>query len=163
TALVPRGGGTSLDGESVPPDGAVVVDLSGWSRLLEVDPDGSWARVEPGVVDDLHDRRERGNERFRPSVVPLRSDPRVGPRGRSSPRHGRAGPSGLPGRETFGRSGPAPALHRERGDPRYRDRGHRPTGAVTRSSKRGGGSPSSKVSARPPRGPPFPNTGKRTF
>ncbi|MGA8604763.1 MAG: FAD-binding oxidoreductase [Thermoplasmata archaeon] len=50
-ALVPRGGGTSLDGESVPPDGAVVVDLSGWSRLLEVDPDGAWARVEPGVVN----------------------------------------------------------------------------------------------------------------
>ncbi|HKN06695.1 MAG TPA: FAD-binding oxidoreductase, partial [Thermoplasmata archaeon] len=51
TALVPRGGGTSLDGESVPSDGAVVVDLSGWSRLLEVDPDGSWARVEPGIVN----------------------------------------------------------------------------------------------------------------
>jgi len=50
-ALVPRGGGTSLDGESVPPDGAVVIDLSGWSRLLEVDPDGSWARVEPGMVN----------------------------------------------------------------------------------------------------------------
>jgi glycolate oxidase len=51
TALVPRGGGTSLDGESVPPDGGVVVDLSGWSRLREVDPDGLWARVEPGMVN----------------------------------------------------------------------------------------------------------------
>ena len=49
--LVARGGGTSLDGESVPPDGGVVVDLSGWSRLLEVDPDGLWARVEPGLVN----------------------------------------------------------------------------------------------------------------
>jgi glycolate dehydrogenase FAD-linked subunit len=52
---VARGGGTSLDGESVPPDGAVVVDLSGWSRLLEVDPDGLWARVGPGIVNrELH-------------------------------------------------------------------------------------------------------------
>jgi glycolate dehydrogenase FAD-linked subunit len=51
TPLVPRGGGTSLDGESVPPDGGVVVNLSEWSRLLEVDPDGLWARVEPGIVN----------------------------------------------------------------------------------------------------------------
>jgi FAD/FMN-containing dehydrogenase len=51
TPLVPRGGGTSLDGESVPPDGGVVIDLAGWSRLLEVDPDGFWARVEPGIVN----------------------------------------------------------------------------------------------------------------
>jgi glycolate dehydrogenase FAD-linked subunit len=49
--LVPRGGGTSLDGESVPADGAVVVDLSALSRLLEVDSDGLWARVEPGIVN----------------------------------------------------------------------------------------------------------------
>ncbi len=51
TPLVPRGGGTSLGGESVPPDGGVVVDLSGWSHLLEVDPNGLWARVEPGLVN----------------------------------------------------------------------------------------------------------------
>lgn len=51
TPLVPRGGGTSLDGESAPLDGAVVVDLSGWSRLLEVDRDGLSARVEPGIVN----------------------------------------------------------------------------------------------------------------
>jgi len=51
TPIVPRGGGTSLDGESVPPDGGVVVDMSGWSRLLEVEPDGLWARVQPGMVN----------------------------------------------------------------------------------------------------------------
>ena len=51
TALVPRGGGTSLDGESVPPDGSVVVDLSGWSQVLEVDPAGLSARVGPGIVN----------------------------------------------------------------------------------------------------------------
>jgi len=51
TPLVARGGGTSLDGESVPPDGGVVVDLSGWSQLLEVHPEGLWARVGPGMVN----------------------------------------------------------------------------------------------------------------
>ncbi len=49
--LVPRGAGTSLDGESVPPDGAVAVDLSGWRRILAIDPDELTARVEPGVVN----------------------------------------------------------------------------------------------------------------
>jgi len=49
--LVPRGGGTSLDGESVPADGSVMVDLSGWTGVLEVDPDERWARVGPGVVN----------------------------------------------------------------------------------------------------------------
>ncbi len=47
--LVARGGGTSLDGESVPGPGAVVVDLSGWTRVREVRADDGWARVEPGV------------------------------------------------------------------------------------------------------------------
>jgi len=53
--LVARGGGTSLDGESVPPDGAVVVDFAPWNQLLEVDPDQLWARVQPGIVNrELH-------------------------------------------------------------------------------------------------------------
>ena len=49
--LVPRGAGTSLDGESVPADGAVVVDLAGWNALLEVEPRELWARVGPGIVN----------------------------------------------------------------------------------------------------------------
>jgi glycolate oxidase len=49
--LVARGAGTSLDGESVPVDGAVVVDLSGWSRIHEIRPEEGWARVDPGVVN----------------------------------------------------------------------------------------------------------------
>jgi D-lactate dehydrogenase (quinone) len=49
--LVARGGGTSLDGESVPPDGGVVVDLSGWNAVLEVDASELWARVGPGIVN----------------------------------------------------------------------------------------------------------------
>ncbi len=49
--LVPRGGGTSLDGESSPLDGSVVVDFTGWNSVLEVSPDELWARVGPGIVN----------------------------------------------------------------------------------------------------------------
>jgi FAD/FMN-containing dehydrogenase len=49
--LVPRGAGTSLDGESVPADGAVVVDFGAWDHVLEVSEEGRWVRVEPGVVN----------------------------------------------------------------------------------------------------------------
>jgi FAD/FMN-containing dehydrogenase len=49
--LVVRGGGTSLDGESVPPEGGVVVDLSSWNTVLEVDPGELWARVGPGIIN----------------------------------------------------------------------------------------------------------------
>jgi FAD/FMN-containing dehydrogenase len=48
--LVPRGAGTSLDGESVPRAG-VVVDLSSWASILEIDPVDRVARVQPGVVN----------------------------------------------------------------------------------------------------------------
>lgn len=50
-ALVPRGGGTSLDGESVAVDGGALVDLSGWTSVAEVDPIDRIARVAPGVVN----------------------------------------------------------------------------------------------------------------
>lgn len=49
--LVARGGGTSLDGESVPVRGGIVVDLSGWDRLLEVNEEDLWVRVQPGLVN----------------------------------------------------------------------------------------------------------------
>ncbi|MCI4339497.1 MAG: FAD-binding oxidoreductase [Thermoplasmata archaeon] len=49
--LVPRGAGTSLDGESVPMAGGVVVDLSGWNRVMEILEDERLARVGPGTVN----------------------------------------------------------------------------------------------------------------
>jgi FAD/FMN-containing dehydrogenase len=56
TPLVPRGAGTSLDGESVPTRGGVVVDFSRWDRILEIDPVDGLARVQPGVVNRRFDR-----------------------------------------------------------------------------------------------------------
>jgi D-lactate dehydrogenase len=49
--LVPRGAGTSLDGESVPLRGGVVVDLSRWSSIVEILPEERSARVGPGTVN----------------------------------------------------------------------------------------------------------------
>src|SRR5207247_1982887 len=50
-ALLPRGGGTSLTGQTV--NRALVLDFSRhMNRVLEVDAEGQWAKVEPGLVQD---------------------------------------------------------------------------------------------------------------
>src|SRR5256884_4204266 len=50
-ALLPRGGGTSLTGQTV--NRALVLDFSRhMNRVLEVDAEAPWARVEPGLVQD---------------------------------------------------------------------------------------------------------------
>jgi FAD/FMN-containing dehydrogenase/Fe-S oxidoreductase len=49
--LAPRGGGTGTNGQSLS-DG-VVVDVSrNMNRILEIDPERGWARVQAGVVKD---------------------------------------------------------------------------------------------------------------
>lgn len=51
TCLIPRAGGTSIAGQVV--GSGIVVDVSKYlNRILEIDADGRWARVEPGVVRD---------------------------------------------------------------------------------------------------------------
>jgi FAD/FMN-containing dehydrogenase/Fe-S oxidoreductase len=50
-AVLPRGGGTSLSGQTV--NRAVVLDFSRWmNRVLEVNAEEGWARVQPGLVQD---------------------------------------------------------------------------------------------------------------
>jgi FAD/FMN-containing dehydrogenase/Fe-S oxidoreductase len=50
-ALLPRGGGTSLTGQTV--NHALVIDFSPHlNRVLEVNREERWARVEPGLVQD---------------------------------------------------------------------------------------------------------------
>ena len=69
-ALTPRGGGTGTNGQSLS-DG-VIVDVSRhMNRILEIDAEAGWARVEPGVVlDQLNDHvRDRGVF-FAPHVSP---------------------------------------------------------------------------------------------
>jgi D-lactate dehydrogenase len=50
-ALVARGAGTSLEGESVVLPGGVVVDFSQWSRIHHISPERRSVRVGPGVVN----------------------------------------------------------------------------------------------------------------
>jgi FAD/FMN-containing dehydrogenase len=59
--LTARGGGTSLEGSSVPSPGAVVLDLAGMDRVLEASVEERLAVVQAGVVFD------RLNERLRPT------------------------------------------------------------------------------------------------
>src|SRR5712691_13417715 len=50
-AVLPRGGGTSLTGQTV--NRAVVMDFSRFmNNVLEVNEDEMWARVQPGLVQD---------------------------------------------------------------------------------------------------------------
>src|SRR5215468_9400616 len=50
-AVLPRGGGTSLTGQTV--NRAVVLDFSRWMQnIVEVNREEKWARVQPGVVQD---------------------------------------------------------------------------------------------------------------
>jgi FAD/FMN-containing dehydrogenase/Fe-S oxidoreductase len=53
--VTPRGGGTSLSGQSIGP--GIVLDCSKYlGEILEIDAAGRWARVQPGLVLDQFNR-----------------------------------------------------------------------------------------------------------
>jgi glycolate oxidase len=59
-AVVPRGTGTGLSGGSIPVEDCVIVDMSQWNRIIEIDPENLTAWVEPGVItSQLHLEVER--------------------------------------------------------------------------------------------------------
>src|ERR1700754_4599287 len=64
--ILPRGGGTSQNGQCV--NIAVVIDTSKYlNRVLEIDPVAQTARVEPGTVcDTLRDAAEQHGLTFGP-------------------------------------------------------------------------------------------------
>lgn len=64
--IVSRGGGTSLAGQAC--NAAVVLDFSKYvNRILEIDPEHRFARVEPGLVlDELRGRAEEFHLTFGP-------------------------------------------------------------------------------------------------
>jgi FAD/FMN-containing dehydrogenase/Fe-S oxidoreductase len=66
--ITPRGGGTSQAGQSI--GAGLVLDTSKYlNRVLEINPDEQWARVEPGVVlDELNATLRAHNLRFAPDV-----------------------------------------------------------------------------------------------
>ena len=67
-SITPRGGGTSQAGQSI--GSGIVLDTSKYlNRVLEVNPDERWARVEPGVIlDELNAALRPHNLRFAPDV-----------------------------------------------------------------------------------------------
>jgi FAD/FMN-containing dehydrogenase/Fe-S oxidoreductase len=66
--ITPRGGGTSQAGQSI--GAGLVMDTSKYlNRVIEINPDERWARVEPGVVlDDLNATLRQYQLRFAPDV-----------------------------------------------------------------------------------------------
>jgi FAD/FMN-containing dehydrogenase/Fe-S oxidoreductase len=64
--VVSRGGGTGLSGQTC--NIAVVIDHSKYlNRILEINPQEGWARVEPGVIlDHLRDQAEKHHLTFGP-------------------------------------------------------------------------------------------------
>ena len=50
THLIPRAAGTSIAGQVV--GKGIVVDIKKWNKILEVNKEEKWARVQPGVVRD---------------------------------------------------------------------------------------------------------------
>ncbi len=59
-AVVPRGTGTGLSGGSIPVKNCIIIDMSQWNRILEIDQENLTAWVEPGVItSQLHQEVER--------------------------------------------------------------------------------------------------------
>lgn len=48
--IVPRGAGTGLSGGSIPVENSVVIVLTRWNKILEVDTKNLTATVQPGVI-----------------------------------------------------------------------------------------------------------------
>ena len=69
-ALLPRGGGTSLAGQTV--GEAIVIDFSKYMhQVLEVNADERWARIQPGVVlDNFNSVLKPDGLMFGPEVSP---------------------------------------------------------------------------------------------
>lgn len=49
--VVPRGAGTSLSGGALPAEDAIVIGVSRMNRVLEIDFEGRYARVESGITN----------------------------------------------------------------------------------------------------------------
>jgi FAD/FMN-containing dehydrogenase/Fe-S oxidoreductase len=68
--ILPRGGGTALGGQSV--GRAVVIDMSKYlNRVLEVNIEERWARIQPGVIlDEINAQLRPHKLFFAPDVSP---------------------------------------------------------------------------------------------
>jgi D-lactate dehydrogenase (cytochrome) len=66
--ITTRGGGSALEGSAIPSEGAIVLDLSRQTEILDYWPDDLQVRVQPGLIyDNLNDRLKRDGLFFPPS------------------------------------------------------------------------------------------------
>ena len=65
-AILPRGGGTSLSGQTV--NSAVVIDFSKYmNKIIEINSDEKWVITEPGItIDNLNESVKKHNLHFTP-------------------------------------------------------------------------------------------------
>src|SRR5260370_35709162 len=65
--VVPRGSGTGLSGGARPVPGCVLLGLSRMKRILEIDLENGWMRVEPGVLNlDVSKKRSPAGYYYAP-------------------------------------------------------------------------------------------------
>jgi glycolate oxidase len=50
--IIPRGSGSGMSGQVVPVQGGIILDMKGMNRILEINPQDGYCRVEPGVIDN---------------------------------------------------------------------------------------------------------------
>lgn len=50
--VIPRGAGSGMSGQAVPIKGGIVLDMKQMNKILEINAEDTYCRVEPGVVDD---------------------------------------------------------------------------------------------------------------
>ncbi|MDG6218501.1 MAG: FAD-binding oxidoreductase [Candidatus Thermoplasmatota archaeon] len=51
-AVVPRGTGSGMSGQTVPLNGGIVLDMKRMDRIIEIRPEDLLCKVEPGVIND---------------------------------------------------------------------------------------------------------------
>ncbi len=50
--VIARGGGSGMCGQTVPINGGIMLDMKGMNKILEINLEDVYCRVQPGVVDD---------------------------------------------------------------------------------------------------------------
>lgn len=50
--VIPRGGGSGMCGQTVPIEGGIILDMKAMNKIIEINLEDVYCRVEPGVVDD---------------------------------------------------------------------------------------------------------------
>ncbi len=76
--LYPRGGGTGTNGQAL--NRGIIVDMSRYmNRIIEINPEEGWVRVEAGVIkDQLNQFLKPYGYFLRPSFPPVTAQPLAG-------------------------------------------------------------------------------------